>query len=178
MSLEKSDLCMLRSTIAPITTVVNSLRGFHANGSHVPSVNSTPSSGMVSELAKVYLADVADHSQIFTEDLDIMRAGTKNMTDLIFNTITSKSNDLLTIISFITVILQPMTVISGIFGMNFDEFPEIHNHGVSYYWYSTVPVVGGLLILIFFKSWILAFLEWIKINIIYGWRGQRRRRYS
>ncbi|QNP97204.1 Conserved hypothetical protein [Yarrowia lipolytica] len=178
LHLLERDLCMLRSTIAPITTVVNSLRGFHANGSHVPSVNSTPSSGMVSELAKVYLADVADHSQIFTEDLDIMRAGTKNMTDLIFNTITSKSNDLLTIISFITVILQPMTVISGIFGMNFDEFPEIHNHGVSYYWYSTVPVVGGLLILIFFKSWILAFLEWIKINIIYGWRGQRRRRYS
>ncbi|KAG5360249.1 Magnesium transport protein [Yarrowia sp. B02] len=177
LHLLERDLCMLRSTIAPITTVVNSLRGFHANGSHVPSVNSTPTSSMVSELAKIYLADVADHSQIFTEDLDIMRAGTKNMTDLIFNTITSKSNDLLTIISFITVILQPMTVISGIFGMNFDEFPEIHNHGVSYYWYSTVPVVGGLLILIFFKSWILAFLEWIKINIIYGIRG-RKRRYS
>lgn len=177
LHLLERDLCMLRSTIAPITTVVNSLRGFHANGSHIPSVNSTPTSGMVSELAKTYLADVADHSQIFTEDLDIMRAGTKNMTDLIFNTITSKSNDLLAIISFITVILQPMTVISGIFGMNFDDFPEIHNHGVSYYWYSTVPVVGGLLILIFFKSWILAFLEWIKINIIYGFRG-RRRRYS
>lgn len=177
LHLLERDLCMLRSTIAPITTVLNSLRGFHANGSHVPSVNSTPTSGMVSELAKTYLADVADHSQIFTEDLDIMRAGTKNMTDLIFNTITSKSNDLLAIISFITVILQPMTVISGIFGMNFDDFPEIHNHGVSYYWYSTIPVVGGLLILIFFKSWILAFLEWMKINIVYGWR-RRRRRYS
>lgn len=175
LHLLERDLCMLRSTIAPITTVVNSLRGFHANGSHVPSVNSTPTSSMVSELAKTYLADVADHSQIFTEDLDIMRSGTKNMTDLIFNTITSKSNDLLAIISFITVILQPMTVISGIFGMNFDEFPEIHNYSVSYYWYSTVPVVGGLLIILFLKSWIIAFLQWIKMNVIYALGGSRSR---
>lgn len=85
------ELTLLRNTIFPITSIINSLREqkntarrLAVDGEDEVPSSSTPTSAYstksaseygstISELAGVYLADVSDHALTYTQDLDIMR---------------------------------------------------------------------------------------------------------
>lgn len=107
----------------------------------------------ISALAKVYLADISDHLLSHTQDLDVMRGNTKNMIDLIFNTISIQSSDSIKQLSFVTVVFLPLSFWTGYFGMNFTEFGVLENTP-GYYWYIAIPFSVGVLF--------LAMLVWIK----------------
>lgn len=92
----------------------------------------------ISELSKVYLADISDHLLSHTQDLDVMRNNTKNMIDLIFNTISIHSSDNINQLSFVTVVFLPLSFWTGYFGMNFKEFGALDNT-VAYYWAVAIP---------------------------------------
>lgn len=100
----------------------------------------------VSALAKVYLADISDHLLSHTQDLDVMRNNTKNMIDLIFNTISIQSSDSVKQLSIITVIFLPLSFWTGYFGMNFKQFGVL-DQPISYYWLVSVPFCVGVLLL-------------------------------
>lgn len=76
-------------------------------------------------MAKVYLADVSDHLLSYTQDLDLMRNNTKNMIDMIFNTISIQSSDGVKQLSLVTVVFMPLSFWTGYFGMNFENFYAI-----------------------------------------------------
>lgn len=106
----------------------------------------------VSALAKVYLADISDHLLSHTQDIDVMRNNTKNMIDLIFNTISIQSSDSIGQLSLVTVIFLPLSFWTGYYGMNFTDFADLE-HSTSYYWVIAVPFCVGVVILAMF-AWI------------------------
>lgn len=107
----------------------------------------------MSALAKVYLADISDHLLSHTQDLDVMRGNTKNMIDLIFNTISIQSSDSVKQLSLVTVIFLPLSFWTGYFGMNFTDFDAL-DHTISYYWSIAIPF--SIVVLV------LAMLAWIR----------------
>lgn len=107
----------------------------------------------ISGLAKVYLADISDHLLSHTQDLDVMRNNTKNMIDLVFNTISIQSSDSVKQLSLVTVIFLPLSFWTGYFGMNFTNF-EALDHPISYYWVIAIPFCVGVLV--------LAMMAWIQ----------------
>lgn len=107
----------------------------------------------VSALAKVYLADISDHLLSHTQDLDVMRNNTKNMIDLIFNTISIQSSDSVGQLSLVTVIFLPLSFWTGYFGMNFVTFTDL-DRPISFYWMVAIPFSVGVVT--------LAMLAWLK----------------
>lgn len=73
-----SELSLLKQTIAPVTGLINSLKGHK-----VDPCRKTPSGQLygieISEMAKTYLADVEDHCVMLMERLDTMKRGADNM---------------------------------------------------------------------------------------------------
>jgi hypothetical protein len=50
-----------------------------------------------------------------------------NMHDLYLNNVNLKMNEVMKVMAIVTCLLAPATVIGGIFGMNFDTIPWLHN---------------------------------------------------
>jgi len=47
--------------------------------------------------------------------------------DLYVNNVNLKLNEVMKVMAIVTCLLAPATVIGGIFGMNFDSIPYLHN---------------------------------------------------
>ena len=91
------ELNILKRTLNPLYNMINALRdhrptkrtGYFAGGS-TPSVNfqtpgddSQPRGADISASARVYLADVADHVLILTEEVDMLRGTVENMINMV-----------------------------------------------------------------------------------------------
>ncbi|MFT3909562.1 MAG: magnesium/cobalt transporter CorA [Ferruginibacter sp.] len=110
----RKEMIVLKRNISPVREIINGiLRGDYS---------------LIEERTEKYFKDVYDHV-IQANDLsenyrDIMM----NMQDLYLNTVNLKLNEVMKVMAIVTCLLAPATVIGGIFGMNFDRIPLLHNH--------------------------------------------------
>ena len=103
----------------------------------------------------VYLRDVYDHNMQLIESLDASRDMVLSMMDIYLSFQSNRMNQQMRVLTVITIIFMPLTVITGIYGMNFDNMPELHWH------YGYFMVLGMMLciiigLLIFFsrRKWL------------------------
>ncbi|KAJ4991359.1 putative CorA family metal ion transporter [Stagonosporopsis vannaccii] len=162
-----SELSLLRSQIAPITSLVNALRQHNANAllhttnptqspSSSPIANSPPpyapkdpstASITITTLAHTYFSDVEDHCITVTESLERMRRSADRMINLIFNTMGAYQNESMKQLTFVTILFLPMTFLAGYFGMNFEHMPVLDNSD-AYFWWLCVPVTGTMVLVL------------------------------
>lgn len=201
LHLMAGELSMLRNTMVPITSLVLALRDHaskaakeveqlaladhsHSHSAVVshngngPGINGNSSIGgsKVTALAKVYLADISDHLLSHTQDLDVMGTNTKNMIDLIFNTIFIQSSDSINQLAIVTVIFMPLSFWTGYYGMNFKIFSDL-DHTVRYYWIIAVPFSIAVIILSMLgtvRSFMRRFKNYIRVQV--EKREKRRRK--
>lgn len=103
----------------------------------------------------VYLRDVYDHNMQLLESLDASRDMVLSMMDIYLSFQSNRMNQQMRVLTVITIIFMPLTVITGIYGMNFDNMPELHWH----YGYFIVLglmlcIIVGLLIFFSRRKWL------------------------
>lgn len=76
----------------------------------------------------LYLRDVYDHSIHFIESLESLRDLLAGMLDIYLSSISNQVNKEVRILTVVTMLFMPATLISGIFGMNFESMPLLKNH--------------------------------------------------
>jgi magnesium transporter len=74
-----------------------------------------------------YFKDVYDHIVQATDLSENYRDIMVSMQDLYINNVNLKMNEVMKVMAIVTCLLAPATVIGGIFGMNFDIIPYLHN---------------------------------------------------
>jgi len=180
LHLMSGELSKLRRTILPTTALINSLKDHSKKNNHndenekdinyIKKINKESTkinftqSNFMSSASELYLSDVSDHTQMFTDEIEGMITSIENLVGLIFNTISTESNNAMQQLSLVTVIFLPLSFWTGYYGMNFEKFEDLENH-VSYYWKIAIPFSIGLLILItwsFIKKSISDFNRQIK----------------
>lgn len=72
-----------------------------------------------------YLRDIYDHTVHVIESLDTLRDFISDMLDVYLSSVSNRLNVEVRILTAITIIFMPATLISGIFGMNFRDMPLI-----------------------------------------------------
>lgn len=88
----------------------------------------------------VYLHDVKDH---INHIIHMFEAGRDTLSDLIelnSSNINNRLNGSMNILTIITTLFIPLTLIAGIYGMNFRFMPELH-------WKLGYPFAGGLMVI-------------------------------
>jgi magnesium transporter len=82
---------------------------------------------LIKETNKKYFKDVQDHIVQAVDLSENYRDVVNSIRDLYLNQINLKANEVMKFLAIVTTLLAPATVIGGIFGMNFDKIPYLHN---------------------------------------------------
>ncbi len=109
---------------------------------------------------KFFIRDCEDHAIQLIDIMESYRERTSGLMDIYLSSVSNKMNSAMKVLTMISTIFMPMTVIVGIYGMNFDplsspwNMPELN-------WYYGYPFSLALL---FFTGFGLSMVFWIS-----GW---------
>lgn len=102
--------------------------------------------GHFTDETRMNLRDVLDHLQYLNDQLESYRDNLNGLMDSYLSQLTHKTNETMKILSVVATIMLPLTVITGIFGMNHEVMPTLKDpHGFWMVIGSMVVVAVGLL---------------------------------
>jgi magnesium transporter len=109
---------------------------------------------LVSDLSRTFLRDVHDHCVQIVDIIDTFRDMASNLTDLYISITSNQTNDVMRVLTVIATIFIPITFFAGVYGMNFENIPELKWHyGYPAFWIACISVVGALLFYFQRKGW-------------------------
>lgn len=82
-------------------------------------------STLIGERSRRRLTDVLERHARMEEALDVDRSTANSIIDLYRGTVAEKANEIMKVLTVFSAILLPMTLIAGIYGMNFSNIPEL-----------------------------------------------------
>lgn len=98
-----------------------------------------------------YFKDIYDHIIQIIDLTENYRDVVSNIRDLYLNQNNLKLNEVMKILTIVTTLLAPATVIGGVFGMNFDKIPFAH-HQYGFWITTVIMLIIPLLMLVYFKK--------------------------
>lgn len=112
-------------------------------------------SDFIQEENTPYFSDVYDHVIHLIDSLDTYRDLTAGLTDQYINIQNSKLNEVIRVLTIISTIFIPLTFIVGVYGMNFEYFPELTwKYGYAAVWGVMLVIAAGMLGYFRYKKWI------------------------
>jgi magnesium transporter len=109
----RKEMIILKRSVAPVRELVNGIL--------------RSESDLIEEKTERYFKDVYDHILQANELAENYRDMMMNLHDLYLSNVNLKMNEVMKVMAVVTCLLAPATVIGGIFGMNFESIPLLHN---------------------------------------------------
>lgn len=136
----RRELLALRRLIWPMRNVLNLLMRDHH--------------GIVSDEVQIYFRDSYDHVIQILEIIEAYRELAASLMDVYMSTMGNKLNEIMKFLTVISTIFIPLTFIVGVYGMNFENMPELKGEW-SYFmvWLVMLGVAGGLIFYFWRKGW-------------------------
>ncbi len=80
---------------------------------------------VIGEKASIYFRDVYDHLARIVDLSDLYRDMVSSALDAYLSSVSNRLNEVMKVLTIFTATLMPLTLITGIYGMNFDHMPEL-----------------------------------------------------
>jgi magnesium transporter len=137
----KREMVYLRRAVWPLREVVSKLEKADV--------------AFITKPTEIFMRDVYDHIIQVIDTTEIYREMLSGMLDIYLSSVNNKMNEVMKVLTMIATIFIPLTLISGIYGMNFEFMPELN-------WHYGYPVVLAIMfgvslsMLIYFrrKKWL------------------------
>ena len=103
----------------------------------------------------IYLRDVYDHVIQTLDTLETYREMVSGMLDTYLSSVSNRMNQVMKVLTIIATIFIPLTFIAGIYGMNFENMPELKWHwGYPAVWLFMIFIFIAMIIYFKVKKWI------------------------
>jgi magnesium transporter len=103
--------------------------------------------GIIGSEAKIFYRDVYDHL-VRIEDLNqTIRERTDNLLATYLSSVSNRQNETMKVLAIVAAIFMPLTLLAGIYGMNFENMPEL-----KWQW-GYFAVLGIMAVVIVFVLW-------------------------
>ncbi len=133
----RKELIILKRNFSPVRELIN---GFLRSESELLEDRHTK-----------YYKDVYDHIVQAMDLAENYRDVTVSLQDLHINNVNLKMNEVMKVMAIVTCLLAPATVIGGVFGMNFETIPWLHNK-FGFFGAVTVMLAIPVLMLFMFRK--------------------------
>jgi magnesium transporter len=137
----KREMLRLRRSLLPLREAVGGLeRGVD---------------GMVATQNQKYFKDVHDHLTQLADSLETNREVLGMLMDLYLANMNNRMNNVMKVLTVVSTIFIPLTFIVGVYGMNFDNMPELRWPN-GYYMVMAFMAMVAVVMLLFFrrKKWL------------------------
>jgi len=109
----------------------------------------------VTTFTRRYLRDVYEHIIQVGESLDIHRDTLSSVMELYLSGESNQTNQVMQVLTIIATIFIPLTFIAGIYGMNFDNMPELHwKYSYVTVWAVMILIIVGMIYYFRRKKWL------------------------
>lgn len=132
----KREVLRIRRNIFPLREIINKIE--------------KTESTLIKDKTLHFFRDIYDNVIQISENIDIYREMIWGLMDMYMTTISNKMNEVMKVLTIMATIFIPLTFIAGIYGMNFDNIPELH-YEYSYYILWGVMIVLFLGMIYYFK---------------------------
>ena len=137
----KREMILLRKSVWPLREIASHLERWE--------------SSLIHESTRIYLRDVYDHTIQVIDAVETFRDMLSGMLDIYLSSVSNRMNEVMKVLTIIATIFIPLTLVSGIYGMNFQFMPELAS-AWSYPIVLLVMLGIGLLMVAYFrrKRWL------------------------
>src|SRR5882724_178035 len=110
---------------------------------------------LISGPALPFYRDIYDHLVRVTDLAESYRDLISGSLEAYLSVVSNRLNEIMKVLTIFSAIMLPLTFIAGVYGMNFDNMPELHSH-FGYYtvWGIMIVVAVGMLFLFWRAGWI------------------------
>jgi magnesium transporter len=137
----KKELIFLHKALYPMREGINKLTKDESN--------------FINEENTRYYSDINDHIVHMIDLLDTYRDLAQGLTDFHVNTQNQKLNEVIRMLTIISTIFIPLTFIVGVYGMNFEYFPELKwKYGYAAVWALMLMIAGSMVAFFKHKKWL------------------------
>ena len=107
----QEEILVIQNSVEPITKMIPELEDFD--------------SSLIDESNSVYFKDLHDHIIQISSTLDAVKDKLSSMNDYYLSVVSNRTNEVMKTLALVATICVPITVIAGIYGMNFQYMPEL-----------------------------------------------------
>ena len=109
----------------------------------------------IKSTTEIYFRDTLDHTIQITEALETLRESIGTLMDVYLSSVSNKMNQVMKVLTIIATIFIPLTFIAGVYGMNFQNMPELN-------WrYGYLAVWGIMLMTVIFLGYFFKKKKWL-----------------
>jgi len=102
-----------------------------------------------------FFRDVYDHIVRVTDLAESYRDLISGSLEAYLSVVSNRLNEIMKVLTIFSAIMLPLTFIAGVYGMNFDNMPELHSrYGYYTVWAIMIVVAVGMLLLFWKRGWI------------------------
>jgi magnesium transporter len=136
----KKELIYLRKALYPLRDALNKLI--------------KDESGFIESANSRYFSDIYDHVVHLIDSLDTYKDLTSGLMDIHINTLNTRMNEIIKVLTIASTIFMPLTFIVGVYGMNFEFMPELHSPwGYPGVWAVMILMTVGMVMYFKHKKW-------------------------
>lgn len=131
----RKDLLQIKRNIAPLSDILHTIS--RANYSFFQKEN------------KLFYRDLHDHILRVLDTLDMHRESVNSLLETYHAQVNNKMNEVMKTLTIMSSVFIPLTFIVGIYGMNFDNMPELRMHYGYFITLSAMAVIAVALLIYF-----------------------------
>ncbi|OMC95762.1 magnesium/cobalt transporter CorA [Paenibacillus sp. FSL R5-0636] len=137
----RSEILWLKKMLGPQKEVINTLNKKDLR--------------LIDDQLQKYFSDIYENAVKISETFETYRDLMGNLREAYQSSIANRANEIMRVFTAITTIFMPLTVITGIYGMNFDHMPELHTKYGYFAVISLMLTLGcGMLYVFRKKEWL------------------------
>lgn len=137
----KRELLVLRKSISPLREAISR---FSKSEHH-----------LIDNSSAVFIRDLYDHTIQIMDIVETYRDTLSGLQDLYLSELSFKMNNVMQVLTIISTIFIPLSFLAGVYGMNFDNIPELHwQYSYFVFWAFLVVIAGGSLYFFRKKGWL------------------------
>lgn len=112
-------------------------------------------SALIHPETHVFLRDLYDHTIQVIDIVENFRELLNGMHDLYLSSVSNRTNEIMKMLTIIATIFIPLTFIAGVYGMNFEQMPELKwRWGYYFIWFVMLLCGGSMVIYFKRKKWL------------------------
>lgn len=104
----------------------------------------------INDFEEGYFSELKEQASFLIDDIDFDLQQLESSINLIFNMQSHRLNEVMKTLTILSVIFIPLTFLAGIYGMNFDNIPELHTEN-GYFILLGVMAVVAIATFVYFK---------------------------